>query len=68
MFWLILETQLLLITYHLPEILLKTPQQPDIYKVKELMFQTITHMELEEEMMKSWQEVLLLTPESLINY
>lgn len=68
MFWLILETQLLLITYHLPEILLKTLQQPDIYKVKELMFQTITHMELEEEMMKSWQEVLLLTPESLINY
>ena len=46
---------------------LRIPQQQDIYK-KEVLNQMISIlMEVEEEMMKSWQEELLQIQELLIN-
>lgn len=57
-----------LITFHQPETSPKTPQPPDIYYQKEFKLKILTHMELEEVMMKSWLEEPSLTPESLINY
>lgn len=67
MFCAVLETQSLLTTSHLLETSQKNHQLPDICTLRELNNQISILMVPEEVTMKSWPEVLLPTPESLIS-